>query len=252
MASLSLKLLATILFLVSHASADNGERIPGGKPCARNSQPWQAALFNGFRLNCGGTLINRSWVLSAAHCRRRIPFPVRLGEHHLWGLDWSEQLKLASKVIVHPGYNPSTMNNDIMLIKLLTPVCINSKVRPLELATHCPIPGTNCSVSGWGTITSPQITLPNVLHCANITIFDDNVCGSVYQMYNPETMLCAGKIEGGVDSCQGDSGGPLVCNGQLQGIVSWGPVVCAQPRRPGVYVNVCKYVDWIRETIRNN
>ncbi|XP_053123739.1 kallikrein-15-like isoform X2 [Hemicordylus capensis] len=138
------------------ASAANGERIRGGKPCSPHSQPWQAALFTGFRLRCGGTLINKSWVLSAAHCKATFPFFVRLGEHNLRRLDWSEQLKLTSKVIVHPDYNPVTKNNDIMLIKLLLPACLNSKVQTLELPTHCPVPGNRCVVSGWGTTSSPQ------------------------------------------------------------------------------------------------
>uniref|UniRef100_A0A8D2L1Z1 Peptidase S1 domain-containing protein n=1 Tax=Varanus komodoensis TaxID=61221 RepID=A0A8D2L1Z1_VARKO len=247
----------------AYSSTAAEERIIGGKPCPRNSQPWQAALFTGFRLNCGGTLINRSWVLSAAHCRKRTsilhqclflprPFFVRLGEHSLSKIDWTEQIKLATKVIVHPGYNPRTKNNDIMLIKLLIPACLTKNVQPLSLPTRCPVPGTKCLVSGWGTTTSPQATFPDVLHCANVTIVSHNVCQAIYPTYVNENMVCAGRTEGGTDACQGDSGGPLVCNGELQGIVSWGPQICAQPYRPGVYVNVCRYVEWIRDTISRN
>uniref|UniRef100_A0ACB8FRN8 Uncharacterized protein n=1 Tax=Sphaerodactylus townsendi TaxID=933632 RepID=A0ACB8FRN8_9SAUR len=231
------ELLTVLLFLVSAVTAD-GVRISGGKPCTPHSQPWQAALFSGFSLKCGGTLIHKSWVLSAAHCKMRRPFFLRLGEHNLKRIDWSEQIKIASKVIVHPAYDPQTKNNDIMLIKLLLPACINDKVQTLPLPSSCPVPGMECLVSGWGTTTSPQVNLPNNLHCTNISIIDHHVCRSIYPNFITENM--------------GDSGGPLVCNGKLQGIVSWGPDVCAQPNRPGVYVNVCKYVDWIQETIRNN
>ncbi|XP_013924216.1 PREDICTED: trypsin-like [Thamnophis sirtalis] len=283
MLHLFFKLLPAILLMASSAAAAEGERVLGGKPCLPNSQPWQAALFSGCRLICGGTLIHPSWVVSAAHCRKSSIFPVRLGEHHLRRIDWSEQLKLSSKAIVHPEYNRRTLNNDIMLIKLLTPVTLNDKVKVMDLSTTCPEAGTKCSISGWGTTSSPQRMLtdklsshiilhadwpsdrlvnkserlhwskyPDVLHCANVTIIDHNVCRSIYPNYFSENMVCAGKMEGGTDSCQGDSGGPLVCNGKLQGIVSWGPYICAQPNKPGVYVNACKYTDWIQETIQNN
>lgn len=90
-------------------------------------------------------------------------FPVRLGEHHLRRIDWSEQLKLSSKAIVHPEYNRQNLNNDIMLIKLLTPITLSDKVKVLNLSTSCPEIGTKCLISGWGTTSSPQRTLTDKL-----------------------------------------------------------------------------------------
>ncbi|XP_023382484.1 kallikrein-11-like, partial [Pteropus vampyrus] len=39
-----------------------------GAPCPRGSQPWQVSLFNGLSFQCAGVLVDKSWVLTAAHC----------------------------------------------------------------------------------------------------------------------------------------------------------------------------------------
>uniref|UniRef100_A0A8C3STQ6 Peptidase S1 domain-containing protein n=1 Tax=Chelydra serpentina TaxID=8475 RepID=A0A8C3STQ6_CHESE len=238
-----------LALIVSNATATD-TRIVGGYPCER-AQPWQAAIFDLNRLYCGGVLVNKDWVLTAAHCRLPGATNVRLGEYNLRQLDESEQLRVAAKVIPHPNYNPATKDNDIMLIKLTASVQLNNNVHPIALASSTAQPGTTCQVSGWGTTTSPQpASFPALLQCANIEIVSPAECRRDYSGVVSDNMLCAGVREGGIDSCQGDSGGPLVCGGILQGIVSWGLEECAQPNKPGVYTKVSKYISWIQQTVR--
>ena len=87
-----------------------------------------------------------------------------------------------------------------------------------------------------------------------------NECSLNYQSVNniklTSSQLCAGGVKG-KDSCQGDSGGPLM--GQyskapllywyLAGIVSFGPKVCADNYRPGVYTRVSHFIDWIKNNL---
>uniref|UniRef100_A0A8B9C6A7 Peptidase S1 domain-containing protein n=1 Tax=Anser brachyrhynchus TaxID=132585 RepID=A0A8B9C6A7_9AVES len=214
--------------------------------------PWQAALFKGDKFICGGTLVARNWVLTAAHCHVPGFINVRLGGRGPKDPGISEQRRLSAKVISYPRYDPATKDGDLMLVKLLQPVHINERVKPLPLASHCPVPGKTCQISGWGSTTSPEVTFPEDLHCAKVTIVSEEQCRRIYPGSITPNMVCAGEPRNRADSCQGDSGGPLVCDGRLQGIVSWGPGVCGDPQKPGVYVNLCKYTRWIQETMRRN
>ena len=66
--------------------------------------------------------------------------------------------------------------------------------------------------------------------------------------FDSDAMICAGYPKGGKDSCHGDGGGPLVCDGELQGVTSWG-LNCAEIGRPGVYTRVSKFNNWIEMTM---
>ncbi|XP_045712286.1 kallikrein-11 isoform X1 [Phyllostomus hastatus] len=245
--------LIILALVTGHVGGET--RIIQGHECLPHSQPWQVALFQNTRLLCGATLIARKWVLTAAHCRKP-QYTVHLGKHNIHQRDRYTQIRVATESFPHPDFNDSVPNkdhrNDIMLVKMAAPAFITWAVRPLTLSSHCVSPGTSCLISGWGSTSSPQLHLPHTLRCANITIIDHKDCENAYPGNITNTMVCAGVRQSGKDSCQGDSGGPLVCNGSLQGIISWGQDPCAITRKPGVYTKVCKYVDWIKETMKNN
>uniref|UniRef100_A0A667ZU84 trypsin n=1 Tax=Myripristis murdjan TaxID=586833 RepID=A0A667ZU84_9TELE len=238
-----------------------------------HSVPWQVSLNNGWHY-CGGTLISDRWVVSAAHCLKNEDIEVRLGEHHIRYKDGPEQFIAPAAIIPHPDYDRYTINNDIMLIKLAEPAKFDEYVQPIALPSSCASAGTQCLVSGWGATKSPFGCL-KCLHCLDLPVLSQEDCERSYPNRITSSMFCAGFLEGGKDSCQefhsgnlvsscllnktkcflclhqGDSGGPLVCNGELQGVVSWG-WGCAEENRPGVYAKVCKFTDWIRSTMASH
>lgn len=63
------------------AQEDDG-KAPRGEECVPHSQPWQVALFERGRFNCGASLISPYWVLSAAHCQTRYEAGLRVLRGH--------------------------------------------------------------------------------------------------------------------------------------------------------------------------
>ncbi|KAM3913443.1 anionic trypsin-2-like isoform 1-T1 [Leptodactylus fuscus] len=241
-----MKLLLLVLGLAAAAPIEDDDKIVGGYTCPEGSVPYQVSLNIGYHF-CGGSLISTLWVVSAAHCyQRRIE--VRLGEHNINVLEGAEQFIASSKVIRHPQYDASVLDNDIMLIRLKKPVRLNTQVKTVSLPTHCGEVGTSCLISGWGNTLSNGVNYPDILQCLKAPILADQLCQAAYPGQITDNMVCLGFLEGGKDSCQGDSGGPVVCNGVLQGVVSWG-YGCALPGYPGVYTKVCNYVSWIEEKL---
>ncbi|MBW3935403.1 serine protease, partial [Neisseria meningitidis] len=212
----------------------------GGYECTPHSQPHQVSLNVGYHF-CGGSLLNKDWVVSAAHCYKS-RLEVRMGEHHIRQNENTEQFVSSSRVIRHPNYNSYSLVHDIMLIKLSQPAVFNQNVQPVALPESCAPAGTMCLVSGWGNTMNPAAD-GDRLQCVNVPILSDADCNNSYPGMIEVTMFCAGYLEGGKDSCQGDSGGPVVCNGELQGIVSWG-YGCAEQNYPGVYTKVCVETEW--------
>ncbi|KAM5296728.1 kallikrein-7-like [Glossophaga mutica] len=245
---LLIPLLSLALGAAGQGGQDTEDRIINGVPCPRGSHPWQVALLKGSQLHCGGVLVSPQWVLTAAHCKMS-EYNVHLGNDHL-DSKRAQRIK-ATKSFVHPSYSTQTHENDIMLVKLSQPAKMSSSVNRVNLPSRCDAPGTSCTVSGWGTTTSPDVSFPSELMCTDVKLVSSQECKKVYKDLLGKSMLCAGIPNSKSNACNGDSGGPLVCRGTLQGLVSWGTFPCGQPNDPGVYTQVCKFTGWIKKTMRN-
>ncbi|XP_037905161.1 uncharacterized protein LOC119647912 isoform X2 [Hermetia illucens] len=244
---------------------DEFARVVNGTKAVRGHHPWQASLRakgrNGMSTHwCGAILITQMHVLTAAHCLigyQKEGLFVRMGDHYSKIAEPSEIDSFIQNWYVHEEFRKGHhMNNDIGLIVLKSPVIFNDYIQPICLPSKESKyeEGMKCTISGWGSIKSGISTPSNNLKAAHVPIISQDVCKEPYVYGNAITdgMFCAGYLDEGVDACDGDSGGPLACttpDGEtLFGIISWGQH-CGQANKPGVYVKVAHYLDWIMDKI---
>jgi hypothetical protein len=245
------------LFPFFTGDRNTGAKITGGTTALISEFPWQIYLISG-NFQCGGSIIDSGWVVTAAHCTMNdagslIPassMSVKVGANTP-ASPFDGKKYLVSQVIVHPAYNSSTHENDIALLKLQQPVNYPNAV-PIKLVTSDDVtygatdPGVLSWVTGWGLIHVNPNTIPANLQKVQLPVIT-NAQASVVWGPIPATDLMAGYLNGNKDACSGDSGGPLVVpvfgEYKLAGIVSWGSINC---NTYGAYTRVSLFESWIR------
>lgn len=240
---------------LSLAQTTKSTQIVGGTTAAKGAWPWTSLVLVSLGDNlykmCGGTLVSKNKVITAAHCvidtatnkvYSTSLATVRLGDVSMTGSDMV--VHSVSSIVTHPSYDHATSWNDIAVLTLSD----SSSQTTLQPADFSPADGSNVTVVGWGN-TAYQGTSSSTLLQATVQVIPRATCISNYLSGNYASNnayeICAGKLSGGVDACNGDSGGPLMYqlpdgSWRLVGIVSWGNG-CALANYPGWYTNVSRY-----------
>ncbi|XP_051913463.1 coagulation factor VII [Hippocampus zosterae] len=234
-----------------------GPRVVNGEICPKGHCPWQALLTENHQQICGGIVLSDQWILTAAHCvwkKQNSILHVVVGEHDLETDEKTEQKRRVSKVLIHRGYNHSSYDSDLAMLKLhrpiklglyVVPICLPAKnssfIRTLAAIRHN-------TVSGWGRLSLHGSTA-RLLQRLALPRVPLQECRLHTKLNITRNMLCAGLQRGGQDACKGDSGGPLVTRYKktwfLSGVVSWGNG-CADNNMYGIYTKVSNFLDWIQ------
>ncbi|MGP4047906.1 S1 family serine peptidase [Streptomyces sp. 2A115] len=258
--ALALAATTALIPLAAPAPVAADSIVIGGYPVEISESPWTVALssrdrFGGTRAGqfCGGVVIGRSSVLTAAHCLGEEvlgapPGQVRdlrviAGRGDLLS-DEGREIAIRDTWI-NPRYDGYTNAGDFAVLTLAEPLAASSVIRMAGPGDAAYRPATGAVVYGWGDMTGGG-DYARALRAGRVQVLPDAVCEKAYPAsadgtYLAGSMLCAGERAGGRDACQGDSGGPLVAQGRLIGIVSWGSG-CGRAGSPGVYTRVSEVV----------
>nr|AQM58428.1 venom s1 protease with cub domain 13 [Pristhesancus plagipennis] len=239
-------------------------RILNGLDVEPHEFPWMAGLLpsaDSIHTFCGGTIVTKRHVISAAHCTTKITAThVVVGMDHLSKRDGGHVIAVENTI--NHGYYPSyATSKDISILILAEEIKFSRNVGPACLPTHDPnLINQPVLAIGWGSMTSAEFNAGRdslQLKKAYLRAISMESCNPVWDgrwPSNPPTHVCTWHRNR--DVCFGDSGGPVVWldpetnRYTLIGI----PSVCdgCILEKPALHTALHYYYPWVVDTIKSN
>jgi secreted trypsin-like serine protease len=233
-------------------------RIVGGQEAAPNQFPWLVALYANAWF-CSASLLNEEWVLTAAHCvDGATSWEVYAGTHDLsLGSEPHRVVVATDESYLHPDWNPSTIANDIALIKLperieFTDEFIRPSCLPAYSDAGSSLVNDVVTATGWGKLSDDSFTKSDRLNFVkDLPVIANDNCNEYYGIIT-DGHICIDST-GGHGVCNGDSGGPLnyeKTTGKYTtvGVASFVSGFGCESGLPHGFTRVTEYLDWI-ETV---
>ncbi|KAH8342311.1 hypothetical protein KR059_001218 [Drosophila kikkawai] len=227
-------------------------RIINGKDAVANQFPYQVGLsFLGSKGSwwCGGSIIDNSWVLTAAHCTSGASYvTIYYGATIRTSPQFTHTVS-SSNWIQHANYISLTVRNDISLIK--TPAvtfsaAVNKIALPAIASSYSTFVGQTAVASGWGMTSDQETSVTKHLQYADLTVIPNSDCQKTFGSLVVTSKVICVDTTNAISTCQGDSGGPLALDGILIGITSFGAEDGCEIGAPAAFTRVTSYLDWIQ------
>ncbi|CRK90518.1 CLUMA_CG004155, isoform A [Clunio marinus] len=201
--------------LLSGSKSPRMPRIINGELANPNDFPYVAGVLLHFDTGnswCGGSLISRRFVLTAANCVHIVPSSsVLLGASNVHNV--AENIRVLT-MRVHPLYNFDQSLNDIATLELSRTVDLSSTITLVRLPNRRQVQVTfenqQSTVSGWGrTSTSGSEPIPTqFLRFFRSPVMTNLACRIRYPTTIVNSHVCTDPTVG--TPCTGDEGGPLM------------------------------------------
>ncbi|KFQ00907.1 Serine protease 55, partial [Leptosomus discolor] len=173
--------------------------------------PWHVCIQSNGRHICGGTKIIALWILTVAHCfaeELQTDLTVVVGGT---GLNVTLEEHKPDRLILHENFHRISMQNDIALIPLCSPMEFSNEKIPICLPFICGInTWQHCQVAGWET-TTVEVPASHVLQKAQLKLVSrEQRLEQIPQL--EENVLWAELEKAEKGTCQVESREPLVCS----------------------------------------
>ncbi|XP_070497677.1 uncharacterized protein [Chironomus tepperi] len=244
------------------------DSVFSGAQVGHGAFPWTAALIRSDgKLFCGGVLMSKNQVMTAAHCIigkkghyviKSHQFFVMLGAHNIKQSYEKGRITVTVKAMhIHRDWNLLTdqYDADIAILELNEVVKFNRFIQPICIpeADSIPAQKTHGIVVGYGK--SEFADVQDIARLIPVPIHDSQKCHTShdsYQLLLSHRGICGGYANG-TGVCTGDSGSGLIVvhNGTyyLRGIVSaslTGSLNGCNLKAYSVFTDILEFTGWIK------